>query len=90
MIRTACIAPAPGVMNVVGEKTTMKQTSPYTPDTSNLVPMTYAEATAFFYANGKRRFSFLAGPYGVLKTTVLSRSQGLVAAPPSSVDGGRA
>jgi hypothetical protein len=56
-----------------------------TPETTNLVPMTYSEAARLFRENGKRPFSFVAAPYGVLKTAVIQRA-GLVAAPPSSVN----
>lgn len=53
-----------------------------TPETSNLVPMTYAEATQLYHTV-RRPFSFLAAPYGVLKTVVVQRGT-IVAAPPQS------
>ena len=59
--------------------------SRYTPETTNLAPITYAEAAKLFLENGKRPFSFVAAPYGVLKTAIIQHA-GLVAAPPSSVN----
>lgn len=41
-----------------------------TPETTNLVPMTYAEAFDLYVSCGRRSFSFVTAPYGVLKTVV--------------------
>jgi hypothetical protein len=52
------------------------------PETTNLVPMTYAEALDLFQANGRRPFSFLVKPYLVLKTVKVMKAGTVVAAPP--------
>jgi len=54
-----------------------------TPETTNLVPMTYPEALAL-YQSTRKPFSFLAAPYGVLKTVSEERWGGhIIAWPPA-------
>ena len=48
-----------------------------------LTPMTYDEAAAM-YREYRRSFSFIAAPYGVLKTVVLNQLGTLVASNPES------
>ena len=54
-----------------------------TPDKTNLTPMTYGEAKQLYVENGSKPFSFVAAPYGVLKT-IQWRGTAVVAAPPSA------
>lgn len=53
------------------------------PETTNLVPMTYAEALAQYDANGKRPFSFFAAPYGIVKTITVQNGT-ILASPPDA------
>ena len=57
-----------------------------TPETTNLQPMTYAAAMELYTSNGRRPFSFVAAPYGVLKT-VMRLNGHVVAAPPAAAQG---
>jgi len=56
-----------------------------TPDSTNLVPITYSEAMVLYSDNGRRAFSFVAAPYLVLKTITVDRRTGnVMASPPSA------
>ena len=54
------------------------------PNTTNIVAVTYDEAMKLYVENGRHPFSFLAAPYGVLKTIQVQRGV-VVAVPPQSV-----
>jgi hypothetical protein len=50
---------------------------------SNLAPITYNDAMALYRENGRRPFSFMAAPHGVLKTITVE-SGNVLASPPDA------
>lgn len=60
----------------------------HTPQTTNLKPMSYGEAMRLYWDCGRHPFSFVAAPYGVLKT-VMPMNGNVVAAPPAAYSEGR-
>lgn len=55
-----------------------------TPETTNLLAITYGDAMRLYWQNGRHPFSFVAAPYGVLKTILVQRGGHVVAAPPAA------
>ena len=53
------------------------------PETTNLIAISYADAMELYRANGRRPFSFIAAPHGVLKTITVMNSN-VVASPPDA------
>ena len=51
------------------------------PETTNLVAMSYDDAMKLYAESGRKPFSFLAAPYGVLKTIMLQGSSVLASSP---------
>jgi hypothetical protein len=54
-----------------------------TPETTNLVPTTYDDAMKLYLQNGRKPFSFVAAPYGVLKT-IMVQAGAVTASPPDA------
>lgn len=52
------------------------------PKSTNLKPMTYGEAMKLYW-EGRKPFSFVAAPYGVLKTITVERGN-VLASPPDA------
>jgi predicted alternative tryptophan synthase beta-subunit len=53
------------------------------PETTHLVAITYDDAMKLYRENGRKPFSFVAAPYGILKTITI-QSNNVVASPPDA------
>jgi hypothetical protein len=60
-----------------------RKPAPFAPETTQLLAITYDDAMTIYKGNGRKPFSFVAAPYGVLKTITVERGS-VLASPPDA------